>query len=82
MRQRISTTSIAPPPTPPPPQEKTFRCIQIGRPLKLNTIFDKLELLNVGGTKHLCEKNEPTLDHFFWEVHSNACWLIAYCAHS
>ena len=30
---------------------------------------------NFGGTRHLCEKNEPTLDRF--GVHGKVCWLIA-----
>ena len=44
-----------------------------------------------GDTRHLCEKNEPTLDRFFLGggVHGKVCWLIAYngkakklvCAH-
>ena len=37
---------------------------------------------NVGGTRYLCEKNEPTLDRFFFwgggGEHGKACWLIAY----
>ena len=35
---------------------------------------------NFGGTRHPCEKNEPTLDHSGgggW-VHGKACWLIPY----
>ena len=32
---------------------------------------------NFGGTRHPCEKNEPTLDHS-GGVHGKACWLIAY----
>ena len=32
-----------------------------------------------GNTKHLFEKNEPTLDSFFLGgVHGKVCWLIAY----
>ena len=33
---------------------------------------------NFGGTRHLCEKNEPTLDRFGGGVHGKVCWLIAY----
>ena len=34
---------------------------------------------NFGGTRHPCEKNEPTLDHSGGGgVHGKACWLIAY----
>ena len=34
---------------------------------------------NVGGTRHPCEKNEPTLDDSGGVgVHGKACWLIAY----
>ena len=32
---------------------------------------------NFGGTRHPCEKNEPTLDHSGGGVHGEACWLIA-----
>ena len=35
---------------------------------------------NFGGTRHPCEKNEPTLDHSGGGgggVHGKACWLIA-----
>ena len=32
-----------------------------------------------GGTRHLCEKNKPTLDRFGGGgVHGKVCWLIAY----
>ena len=31
-----------------------------------------------GGTRHPCEKNEPTLDGFGGGVHGKVCWLIAY----
>ena len=33
---------------------------------------------NFGSTRHLCEKNEPTLDRFGGGVHGKSCWLIAY----
>ena len=34
---------------------------------------------NFGGTRHTCEKNEPTLDHSEGGgVHGKTCWLIAY----
>ena len=35
---------------------------------------------NFGDTRHPYEKNEPTLDYFFWGggVHGKTCWLIAY----
>ena len=34
---------------------------------------------NFGVTRHLCEKNVPTLDHSGrGGVHGKACWLIAY----
>ena len=33
---------------------------------------------NFGGTRHPCEKNEPTLDQSRGGVHGEACWLIAY----
>ena len=34
---------------------------------------------NFGGTRHLCEKNEPTLDRLGGGgVHGKVCWLIAY----
>ena len=34
---------------------------------------------NFGGTRHPCEKNEPTLDHSVGGgMHGKACWLIAY----
>ena len=34
---------------------------------------------NVGGTRHLCHKNEPTIDRLGGGVHGKAaCWLIAY----
>ena len=33
---------------------------------------------NIGGTRHPCEKDEPTLDHSGVGVHGKACWLIAY----
>ena len=33
---------------------------------------------NYGGTRQLCEKNEPTLDHSGGRVHGKTCWLIAY----
>ena len=32
---------------------------------------------NFGSTRHLCEKNEPTLDRFGGGVHGKSCWLIA-----
>ena len=32
---------------------------------------------NFGGTRHLCEKNEPTLDRF-GGMHGKVCWLISY----
>ena len=32
---------------------------------------------NFGETRHLCEKNEPTLDRFGGGVHGKVCWLIA-----
>ena len=31
-----------------------------------------------GNTRHLYEKNEPTLDSFGGGVHGRVCWLIAY----
>ena len=35
-----------------------------------------------GGTRHPYEKNESTLDRFFWGgVHGKACWLITYLLH-
>ena len=37
---------------------------------------------NFDGTRHLCEKNEPTLDRFVGGgVHGKVCWLIAYMVH-
>ena len=35
----------------------------------------------LGNTRHLYEKNEPTLDSFFLGgggVHGKVCWLISY----
>ena len=38
---------------------------------------------NFGDTRHPYEKNEPTLDYFFWGgVHGKACWLIAYMSYN
>ena len=31
-----------------------------------------------GNTRHLYEKNEPTLGSFAAGVHGKVCWLIAY----
>ena len=33
---------------------------------------------NFGGTRHLCENHEATLDRLGGGVHGKVCWLIAY----
>ena len=33
---------------------------------------------NFGDTRHLCQKNEPTLDRFGVGVHGMVSWLIVY----
>ena len=53
----------------------TFLCVLMRiSPTKSTFLWGK----NVGDTRHLCEKNEPTLDRFEGGVHGKVCWLIAY----
>ena len=42
----------------------TFWCVLMRISLTKYTFFEKKKF---GVTRHLCEKNKPTLDRFFWE---------------
>ena len=54
--------------------KNTFLCVLMRISLTKSTFFGGN---NFGDTRHLCEKNKPTLDRSGGGVHGKVCWLIA-----